>query len=291
MQLDSAGFKELGKIKSKSNSNEDIELIIEGQNFYVKKIWYDCERGNLATKKQITFDEIRINSLIIRSPKIFQTQMISNSKFEAIMEYVEGNSGSDIALIGSRKVSVNIKNALSTLINNNLENSKIRTVENNVFIQKIDSIIEKIDSDNEFIEILKDLKKEFKIDNYLEIPLGPCHGDLTLSNIIISSSGALNLIDFLPTFIESPLWDIVKLNQDLEYGWSYRNLKGPKKASAKLFFHNCIPSQLQIFKKVFKREILLFDSLNLARICPYIKGKSDRFWLLKHIKQSLKELS
>ena len=39
------------------------------------------------------------------------------------------------------------------------------------------------------------------------------------------------------------------------------------------------------------REILLFDTLNLARICPYIKGKSDRFWLLKHIKQSLKELS
>ena len=60
MKLDSAGFKELGKIKSKSNSNEDIELIMEGQNFYIKKIWYDCERGNLATKKQINFDEIRI---------------------------------------------------------------------------------------------------------------------------------------------------------------------------------------------------------------------------------------
>ena len=291
MDVDKSAIKELGKIISKSNSNEDIELITEGKNFFIKKTWYECDRGSLSCKKQINFDEIRISNLIIRSPKIFQTQLVSNEKFEAIMEFIEGNSGSDIALIGSRKVSIIIKNALSTLINYNLENSKLNIINSDIFIKKLDSILFKVKSDKEIYELINDIKKFFLINNYLNLPIGPCHGDLTLSNIIVSRSGALNLIDFLPSFIETPLWDIVKRYQDLKYGWSYRNLKGPEKASAKLFFLNCLPAQLEMLERVFKKEILLFDCLNLARLSPYIKNKSDRFWLINNLSNSIKRLS
>ena len=41
------------------------------------------------------------------------------------MEYVEGYSGSDISLIGTRELSLNLKETLSMLINKNFENSKI----------------------------------------------------------------------------------------------------------------------------------------------------------------------
>ena len=52
MQFDPAGFKELGKIKSKSNSNQDIELIMEGQNFYIKKYGMSAKEGILLLKNR-----------------------------------------------------------------------------------------------------------------------------------------------------------------------------------------------------------------------------------------------
>ena len=45
------------------------------------------------------------------------------------------------------------------------------------------------------------------------IPVGTCHGDLTFSNILFNGNNYY-LIDFLDSFIESPLLDIVKLRQD-----------------------------------------------------------------------------
>ncbi len=95
----------------------------------------------------------------------------------------------------------------------------------------------------------------------------------------------------MPTFIESPLWDIVKIYQDLKYGWSYRNLKGHEKESSKIFFLNCLPSQIHIYEKVFKRQILLFDALNIARLCPYIKDKETRIWIINVLDNLLSKLS
>ena len=123
------------------------------------------------------------------------------------------------------------------------------------------------------------------------IPIGPCHGDLTLSNIIISRTGSINLIDFLSTFLESPLWDIVKIYQDLKYGWSYRHLSGAEKESAKIFFLNCIPSQLSLYENFFQRQINLLDCLNLARLLPYIKDAETELWIIKNLDQSIIHLS
>jgi len=55
----------------------------------------------------------------------------------------------------------------------------------------------------------------------MDLPLGPCHGDLTMSNILIASdSSAIALIDFLDSFIESPLIDLAKLRQDTRFCWT-----------------------------------------------------------------------
>lgn len=52
-----------------------------------------------------------------------------------------------------------------------------------------------------------------------QLPLGVCHGDLTFSNILFNGNNYY-LIDFLDSFIESPLMDLVKIRQDSRYGWS-----------------------------------------------------------------------
>lgn len=62
----------------------------------------------------------------------------------------------------------------------------------------------------------------------LHIPLGKCHGDLTLSNLLVQerfardSEPTIVVIDFLDSFIESPLADLAKMAQDLLYGWTLR---------------------------------------------------------------------
>lgn len=51
------------------------------------------------------------------------------------------------------------------------------------------------------------------------MPVGMCHGDLTFSNILFNGNNYY-LIDFLDSFIEAPLADIVKLRQDTAWQWS-----------------------------------------------------------------------
>lgn len=65
----------------------------------------------------------------------------------------------------------------------------------------------------------------------LRIPLGMCHGDLTLSNILVQESthDRIVLIDFLDSFVESPLADMAKLNQDLSHAWTIRMLAANSK--------------------------------------------------------------
>ena len=97
-------FEAIKKIQKKSNSKEEIKLISEDKSFLIKKTWKDVNRGINSIKKQIDFDEISVSNLLIKSPKVFKTQIIDDLRFEAIMEYVEGYSGSDISLIGTREL-------------------------------------------------------------------------------------------------------------------------------------------------------------------------------------------
>ena len=278
------------QIKENSNSNDNVHLEKDGQDFVIKKTWVDPDRGFESIKKQIQFGEIRLNSLIVRSPTVFYTQRINNQEFIAKMEYVDGLSGAEIVKNGSRKISLSLKEALSSVVSKNIENSNIEKVGAKVFIDKIDKI-QKNNLDGDFNQMLIFLKNKFYTHKIIELPLGPCHGDLTFSNIIVSPTGSLNLIDFLPSFIESPIWDIVKIYQDLKYGWSYRYLKGPRNASAKLFFQSCIPNQLSIYNKVWRHEILLLNALNLSRLIPYIKDVNTKKWVLSKLRESLKEIS
>ena len=278
--------KETMRMQEKSNSKETITLEKEKNNFYIKKTWNDIERGCNSIQKQINFDEIKISALIIKSPKVFRTE-ISDEQFTAKMEYIDGYSGDEIIRNGSRIISQNLKNSLSTMLSLNFEHSEIKKIKTEIFNKKINQILSLIKSDNEISSLIKSIKEEINRHKFIEIPIGPCHGDLTLSNIIVSPSGSINIIDFLPTFIESPFWDIAKLIQDLEYGWSFRKTKGARKASSKILFKSCMPSQVEIYKKCWRDEIKYVNAVNLARLAPYIKDKESRDWLLFYLKESL----
>jgi thiamine kinase-like enzyme len=104
------------------------------------------------------------------------------------------------------------------------------------------------------------------------INIGYCHGDFTFENIIISEKN-IYLIDFLDSFIDSPIIDISKLLQEFDLNWSNRNEK--------------VLTNLSIIRNIFlKRMLINFSSkydvnentillqkkLTLMRILPYTKS-------------------
>lgn len=132
----------------------------------------------------------------------------------------------------------------------------------------------------------------------LSLPLGRCHGDLTLSNLLmrenrggpqnlsadVGDAGAaagsftVVLIDFLDAFLESPLLDMAKLNQDLRFGWTLRMMSGEDRArvdKVRLFlvFEAAAKSIRQTFGHFdwYRRAFRPATVLNQLRVLQYAK--------------------
>ena len=66
------------------------------------------------------------------------------------------------------------------------------------------------------------------------IPEGPCHGDLTLENILVDVRGQLWLIDFDAPDLMSYWFDIAKLYQDLRGHWCLRHMSHDPSSPSRL---------------------------------------------------------
>jgi len=109
------------------------------------------------------------------------------------------------------------------------------------------------------------------------VPVGPCHGDLTLSNILFRSD-QLYLIDFLDVFVESPLQDIVKLRQDTGFGWSLHlyvaDFDLTKMRLALRYLDQQIAAAFAS-RAWYRKHYELFQLVNFMRILPYCKTPAD----------------
>lgn len=112
-----------------------------------------------------------------------------------------------------------------------------------------------------------------------------CHGDLTFSNILFNGK-RIFLIDFLDSYVNSFLVDLVKLKQDLFYFWSIR-INGKK--SLRLY-----QTKRYIWKKISERYaeyigtdlFSILDVINLLRIQPYLTNPKHRIILERLVKST-----
>ena len=105
------------------------------------------------------------------------------------------------------------------------KNTKVILRNKKTIIQKYNQIskhrnfkkIKKFKSIKNYLFLL--LKKNiYTFDNY------NCHGDLTLSNIILNSKDKkIILIDFQKTYEDNLMQDLSKLFQEFNLGWTSRN--------------------------------------------------------------------
>ena len=111
----------------------------------------------------------------------------------------------------------------------------------------------------------------------ITLPIGVCHGDLTLSNILFSSN-KYYLIDFLDSFIETPIQDIVKLRQDTSLFWS---LQMYDRAYDKIrietvfdYIDAAINDHFSSTCECYNNSYNYIQLINILRIVPYAKSQS-----------------
>jgi hypothetical protein len=167
-----------------------------------------------------------------------------------------------------------------------LSESKIEPFDYKAWQDKIDDLIAKI-TNWEIIGHLS-LLRDMTFTN--DLYYGNYHGDLTLTNLLVSNTGAdlsVDVIDFLDCFIHSPIMDFVKLRQDSKHLWTFNLLK------RKLFDTNKVLIALHYMdhkiEKVIENDPILneyylpFQILNLIRILPYNKDSHIEAYLSKEI--------
>ena len=172
----------------------------------------------------------------------------------------------------------------------NIQKSKLCEVKRELFEQKYLNIKENLIK-NKFYNfhlnhIFENLEQDIsQLEKILILPLGRCHGDLTLSNVLFLENKIV-LIDFLDSFIETPLQDIVKLRQDTKHKWSLNLYKNSYDKTKINIILDILDKKVEQYLKTFdfyKSYYTFFQKINLFRIMPYVKNKKIMSYLIKEI--------
>lgn len=261
-------------IKLVGHSGCNILLISDNGNTLVRKISKDIEynsRMKMQCDKQKQFSH-----KTIITPKVYAEGYIGDL-FYFDMEFINGVKFNDFIKVNNFD---QIKNYFLILIDFLFENISDENVNCEVQIEnKINSIVNTNLIDNKVIENLKIISKK-------PVPLGYCHGDLTFENILIANN-KVYLIDFLDSYIDSPVVDISKLLQEFDLNWSNRNSPSDFASVIKNYFLKSILLD-KIAKEIPDVSIVnLQRKLTLMRILPYTTNLKIKLKLLDIINKQI----
>ena len=213
------------KLDIQGHSGCDIAIVHEDNDLFIHKSTHDAAyvpRLLNQAHKQITASKIEYQN--IRVPKIIDV-VKSENEATIKMEYIYSrNFIEHFEQAGFEQIKYLIE-AIKYFIDLEIANSSMQTVPSNVLTDKMADVARKIEKnvhlkdDEEAQELARRSSDVMNRVGDMVLPVGTCHGDLTFSNILFNGNNYY-LIDFLDSFIESPLLDIVKVRQDTAYLWS-----------------------------------------------------------------------
>lgn len=264
----------------RSNSFDSIEVISIDHDPYVKKVFLrDVRRAKANVAKQQRFAPLHSPSFKIAAAGVLRFDA-GAERAELLMPYVEGLTGEAIVVHGTRKIAQGIAEALSTLLFCELARSEDRDVPVAVFADKLQAALAQC-ADDELNALGAEFARYLQAQGpVLRVPVGPCHGDLTLNNIIFNAADGITLIDFLDTFLESPLQDVAKILQDYRFGWSLRQANPAIKLKGTIFFGSHVPMAVHKIRAMYPVATFVLTALVLFRIVPYLKDTATRDWVV-----------
>lgn len=236
-------------------------------------------------RKQIFFSNFQFKN--IDSPKVFSMNGGCYQKESELyyfeMEYVSGYSFKDYLAFANTNQILFIYESLCEYFDFLISQSnyyKAAHVRNKV-VEKMQSFSS---VEEEFLKFVLDYSE--KVD-FSSAPKTFCHGDLTFSNMIFRNN-RIFFIDFLDSYLDSFLLDLVKLKQDLYYGWSIETQDIPAKDKIRIW-----QTFTFLWKKLEKKyyyyinldAFKVMDAINYFRIEPYLTNDHQRFILKSSIRK------
>jgi len=213
------------KLDIQGHSGCDIAIVHEDNDLHIHKSTHDpgyVPRLVNQANKQIAASRIEYQN--IRVPKIFEVEQ-SESDATIKMEYIYSKNFVEYFENAGFEQIKYLIGAIKYFIDLEINASTMQTVPSNILTDKMDDVARKVarnvhlKDDNEAQELVRRSQAVMDGVGDMLMPVGTCHGDLTFSNILFNGNNYY-LIDFLDSFIESPLLDIVKIRQDTAYMWS-----------------------------------------------------------------------
>lgn len=249
------------------------------------------KRLGIQSDKQKNFNLTGKIQSSFYAPEIIRSGIEESGLFCIDMEYVRGDKFSDyFSKINLAQIN-SIINSIEGFIRDCMSACQYNKLPFEIISNKVNELEEKLADNINFSNNLK-----ARIFNYLlkeipdaPIPIGTCHGDFTFSNMLFSATDRIYLFDFLDSFIESPIIDIVKIRQDTRFHWSVEiddHLESYKKAKV-IQILNYIDDKICVMTENFGNEFKLWytylEVFNLLRIMPYVTEQKDIKFLDKNI--------
>ena len=289
------------KIEVKGNSGCSIDIVEEDNSLYV----YKSTKDQGYFKRLIQQGQKQKNALTTETICIPEVKDISVNEESACikMDYIYARNFVDFF---ERAPFEEVDHFIDSIINYvdlELEHADIEHVSKDIFLDKLKSISANcfnnriISSDGialagEIGDIINKSRKVFEEHGDIDIPKGFCHGDLTFSNILFASNSKYYLIDFLDSFIETPLQDIVKLRQDSQFGWSIlMYMKEHDSIRVRMTLKYIDDKFNEYFSKYefFNKHYDVLQLMNMLRILPYTKSHEVKNYLIVTINKILEK--
>lgn len=273
-------------IDVKGNSGCTIDILDDNGKLYIKKFTNDkkyIDRLYLQGCKQQT----ESNTENIKVPYIYDLHKDNNEAF-ILMDYIYSKNFIDYFEHASPSDINYFINTFINYIEKEFSECTITSVEKKIFIDKLDSVIKNTHTNFEQLSIIsyqlknavyEELEHAKSIIKYvmpdeIQLPVGKCHGDLTFSNILFTNNN-FYFIDYLDSFIETPLQDIVKLRQDTVYLWSTKMYKKCFDSIRLKMIFEYIDNKIDTYFKnneYYTKYYYFLQLINITRIIPYIKS-------------------
>lgn len=287
------------EIEVKGHSGCSIEIVRQKKNLIIEKSTRDpkyVERLYQQALKQQRASETKLQ--FIRIPKIYK---ITKDAKQMVMqmEYIYSKNFIDyFETAGFEQVSYFV-NAISIFLESEIERSVMQEVPVSIVLNKFEDVRNKtlhnalMEGDQDIETLLSRSEAAFaQFPETLVLPVGVCHGDLTLSNILFNANHYF-LIDFLDSFIESPLLDMVKMRQDTAHHWSPLMYEGEYDRTRFNIIASKIDSELDERFSHYEWYVRYYDAfqlMNLLRVLQYAHEPKVITYLVKEIKGILDKM-
>ena len=272
-----------------SHSHDLVEIVHHGRFTCVRKTFQsDLLRATRNIEKQRLFQPIYTGDVRVCAAEVLEFS-VSSDRAELLMPYVEGMTGHMFLVSATRNIASTLSSALSTLLYAELKECREEQVATTLFETKLAQVYADTPHEELKRKVESCLLKVKALPSELAFPIGPCHGDLTLGNIILNPVSGLTLIDFLDTYLETPLQDVAKLKQDFIYGWSFRKNSASLAVKAEIISRYHFPQAFVQIERIYPIQVQLLTLMALARISPYVKDAITKEWLINSLTVCLED--